>query len=370
MKKILILTGRYLPGHKDGGPLRTLINVTDALGDEYEFYIGCLDRDHGDDKPYQNIKKDEWNQVEKAKVWYVEPGQFTNELLLRLASGKDLIYLCSFYDDYGYKLLLLNKKNKIQCPVVVASMGVFAEAALKQKSAKKRIFISLCKFLGLFKNITWSVTSELEAKDVKKAMGNNIDYIVAEDLPRLSIPGKTKKEYSGILKVVFLSRICAHKNLDFAIRALNKMKEPVEFTIYGPIQEMEYWEKCEELLKNVRFSWTYGGDVPSEQVQKTLADYDVLIFPSKSENYGHVIFEALSVGCIPVISDKTPWNELNNKKAGYELPLDESIFTNTLDDFANLSVQEKEKLENNAIQYANEKLTTSLKETGYRKIFG
>ena len=40
MKKILILTGRYLPGHKDGGPLRTLINVTDALGDEYEFYIG------------------------------------------------------------------------------------------------------------------------------------------------------------------------------------------------------------------------------------------------------------------------------------------------------------------------------------------
>ena len=284
--------------------------------------------------------------------------------------GKDLIYLCSFYDDYGYKLLLLNKKNKIQCPVVVASMGVFAEAALKQKSAKKRIFISLCKFLGLFKNITWSVTSELEAKDVKKAMGNNIDYIVAEDLPRLSIPGKTKKEYSGILKVVFLSRICAHKNLDFAIRALNKMKEPVEFTIYGPIQEMEYWEKCEELLKNVRFSWTYGGDVPSEQVQKTLADYDVLIFPSKSENYGHVIFEALSVGCIPVISDKTPWNELNNKKAGYELPLDESIFTNTLDDFANLSVQEKEKLENNAIQYANEKLTTSLKETGYRKIFG
>lgn len=70
MRKILILMGRYLPGHKDGGPLRTIINVTEALGDEYEFYIGCLDRDHGDKEPYSNIRRNEWNQVGKAKVWY------------------------------------------------------------------------------------------------------------------------------------------------------------------------------------------------------------------------------------------------------------------------------------------------------------
>ena len=31
MRKILILAGRYLPGYKDGGPLRTLINLTDAV---------------------------------------------------------------------------------------------------------------------------------------------------------------------------------------------------------------------------------------------------------------------------------------------------------------------------------------------------
>lgn len=48
MRKILILAGRYLPGYKDGGPLRTLINLTDALGDEYEFYIACFDRDQGE----------------------------------------------------------------------------------------------------------------------------------------------------------------------------------------------------------------------------------------------------------------------------------------------------------------------------------
>ena len=99
MRKILILMGRYLPGHRDGGPLRTMANVTEALGDEYEFFIGCLDRDHGDTQAYPGIRRDAWNQVGKARVWYVAPGGFTNELLLMLAEGKDLIYLCGFYED-------------------------------------------------------------------------------------------------------------------------------------------------------------------------------------------------------------------------------------------------------------------------------
>lgn len=369
MKKILILTGRYLPGFKDGGPLRTLINVTDALGDEYEFFIACLDRDHGDIKSYSNIKKNSWNQVGKAKVWYVTSGQFTNELILSLASGKDLIYLCSFYEDYGYRTLLLNKRKKIDCSIVLASMGVFAEAALKQKAIKKKTFIFMCKTLGLFKNVIWSVTSEIEATDMKKVLGNNIDYIVAEDLPRLSVPGRKDKKHER-LKVAFLSRICAHKNLDFAIRSISKMQRKVELTIYGPIQEVEYWEVCKKMLNSVKFTWFYGGDIPSEQVQNILSEQDVLIFPSKSENYGHVVFEALSVGCIPVISDRTPWKELTYKQAGYELPLDEKVFAKVLDDIADFDKEEKEKIENNAVRYAKEKLTKSLKETGYRKIFG
>ncbi len=59
--------GRYLPGYKDGGPIRSIKNLTDILGDEYDFYIVCQDRDQGDTMPYQNIRYGEWNPVEKAK---------------------------------------------------------------------------------------------------------------------------------------------------------------------------------------------------------------------------------------------------------------------------------------------------------------
>jgi len=50
-KDILIIMGRYLPGYKDGGPVRSIKNLTDFLGREYNFKILTCDRDHGDTEP-------------------------------------------------------------------------------------------------------------------------------------------------------------------------------------------------------------------------------------------------------------------------------------------------------------------------------
>lgn len=191
MRKILILMGRYLPGHKDGGPLRTIVNLTDALGDEYDFYIVCLDRDHGDSEPYKDIVYDAWNTVGKARVRYVKPGGFKFSLLRDLSENADLIYTCGFFDDYGYKTLLLNRLNQLHGkPVVVASMGTFSKGALSQKPVKKKLFIRCCKTLGLFKKIKWSVTSEMERKDVKESIGDDAVCMIAEDLPRMNVPGR------------------------------------------------------------------------------------------------------------------------------------------------------------------------------------
>lgn len=368
MKKILILMGRYLPGHKDGGPLRTIVNVVDALGDEYEFYIGCLDRDHGDTEPYQGIKRDAWNQVGKAKVWYVEPGEFTDDLILRLAEGRDSIYLTSFYDDYGYKTLWLKIRGKIQIPVALASMGVFSEGALAQKALKKKLFVAGCKALGLFDNITWSVTSELEAEDLKRVIGKKARYVVAEDLPRSNVPGRKENDYKGPLRIAFLSRICAHKGLDIAIDAVKQMKNDYIFTIYGPVQEEDYWEMCQEKLKGMN-NWSYKGDVPSDQVQDILSNQDVLLLPTKSENYGHVIFEALSVGCIPVISDKTPWNIVEERKVGFTVSRTVEGFTTAVNKLIDMGVQRRLAMSLNAITLAQEKTQEALLNTGYRQFF-
>lgn len=370
MKKILILMGRYLPGHKDGGPLRTILNLTEALGDEYDFYIACYDRDHGDTEAYHNITYDKWNTVGKAKVFYIKPDRFTENLILKLAKDKDVIYLTSFYESYGYKTLSLKRKGRITCPVALASMGVFSREAQAKKSLKKKIFIAGCRALGLFRGIIWSVTSELEADDVKRVIGKNIKYIVAEDLPRVVVPGRSR-EYDGNLRIVFLSRICKHKNPDLLIDSLYLIKDRTfEVGFYGPIQEEDYWNKCLKKLEKAPFKWVYGGDVPSDKVQSVLGEYDIFVLPSQSENYGHVIFEALSVGCIPIISDRTPWRDLDIEQAGFICNLDADSFAKRIDELGSLRKFDLEIIKNNAVSYAEKKVRQTKAETGYRKIFG
>lgn len=373
MKKILILAGRYLPGYKDGGPVRTLINLTDLLGDEYDFRIVVLDRDHGDKEPYQNIKINEWNRVGKAKVWYYEPGQMNFSLIRKLSKDVDLIYLCGFYNSYGYKTLILNRfKLLYNKPVVVASMGSFSTGALYQKHIKKVTFIKLCKMFGLFRNITWSVTSKLEMDDVQRVISNSAKCIIAEDLPRTDIDIDNDKKRNKILKIVFLSRISPIKNLDYCINVLKKIKFDVIFDIYGPLEDSEYWQRCETLLKNLslNINWKYCGEIDTNKVSEVFSKYDLFLFPTKGENYGHVIFESLASGCIPIISDQTPWLNLTEKNVGYIIPL------SNIDDYVSvinkcilMDNDEIETVFKNAVNFALQKIIDSKNDTGYRMIF-
>ena len=367
--------GRYLPGHKDGGPIRTIINLTDALGDEYDFRILTMDRDHGDAEAYVDIKPSQWNQIGKAKVWYVQPGGFSFRLLKKMVQETDLVYCCGFYNDYGYKTLVLNRLRMLnKRPVIVASMGTFSQGALAQKALKKKLFINVLKMMGMFKGITWSVTSNLEELDLKKAIGEKTICMIAEDLPRDKIVGEHRSfTLRNNLRVVFLSRISPKKNLIGAVKILQNVTAKVEFSICGPQSDKEYWEQCKKELNKLPENVTliYEGDIPSETVPEKFLEYDVFLFPTLGENYGHVIFEALSAGCIPVISDQTPWKIIAENDAGYVLRLsDMDKFIAAIDQLAFMDYTKREQMQQRCIAIAKEKIENCKKETGYRTLFG
>lgn len=372
MKKVLVLIGHYLPGYKDGGPIRTWINVTEALGDEYEFYIVTQDRDRDDTQPYPNIQRDAWNAVGKARVWYTE--KITEKLIRTLAREMDVVYCCGFYDRYGYGTMLLNRLGLLHGkPLVVAPMGNFSRGALAQKSLKKKVFLAAIRFFGLCKNMRWSVTSQQEAEDLMRHIKGNPLWVIAEDLPRTTVPGRLAAKEEGPLRVLFLSRICAMKNLQGAIAALQQVKNPVNFSIYGPTEDEGYWQTCQETLKSLpaHVQWSYNGLVHTDEVQSVFQQHDVFLFPTLGENYGHVIFEALSTGCVPVISDQTPWQAVTERHAGFVLPLeDTAAFAATIDRLAEMPADQLATLSDNAVALAQEKVDSSIQNTGYRTLFG
>lgn len=373
MKKVLILMGRYLPGYKDGGPVRTIKNLTDIMGKEYDIRIMCHDRDHGDVKPYPNINVNTYNEVGNANVYYVKDGKFKFGTLLKEIKKVDVVYCCGPYNSYAIKVMILKRFKLFKQSLVVASMGSFSRGALSLKSKKKTIFLNFMKKFGLFKNITWSVTSSVEETELKAVIGNNAKCIVAEDLPRVEKVKHNCVKQKNQLKVIFLSRISKMKNLIGVIEILSKINNySVIFDIYGNIEDQEYWNQCKRRLEKLpsNIAWKYKGECNSDDVVKTLSNYDVFLFPSLGENFGHVISESLIAGCIPVISDRTPWKDLDKYKCGNVISLNnQNDFVDCLINYINMDKKEFSKYISNAQAYILKKNKNSIKNTGYRGIF-
>ncbi len=368
--------GRYLPGYKDGGPVRSIKNLTDRLGDEYDFRILTCDRDHGDEEPYPGILYQTWNPVGKAMVRYVKPGGFTEKAVLRASEGADLIYVCGCFNDYARTVLKLKKEEKLTQPVVIAAMGLFSPGAFHIHYAKKKAYMIFLRALGYFRNVEWSATSEEEAADIRREVGARAICHLAEDLPR--VPNDVTRgdsSHSGSLKVIFLSRISRKKNLTYATNIIRRWADNregrIRFDIYGNLEDQVYWEECQRELKDLPYNviWKYKGIADAEKIPEIFAQYDVFLFPTLGENYGHVIFEALSGGCIPVISDQTPWTVEKMGGNGERYSLESATpFITAIDRYNRMGADELHEKAMKCMEFAKNYRAVDAEE-GYRKIF-
>lgn len=349
--RILVITAYYLPGYKAGGPLRTIVNMVNLLSDEFEFWIVAHDRDLGDASPFCNVRPNEWQRVGKAMVHYLSPEMSTLKNLAKLISTTphDLLYLNSFFDLFSSIRPLLARRLGLlpDKPVVLAPRGEFSAGALRLKHVKKNLYIKSAKLLGLHNNVFWQASSDFEGQDISRIVGPGQEHIhIAMDLPCLTdgminADPEDNDTTAGnpFLRVVFLSRISAKKNLDYALRSLKKTKCKIKFDIYGPVEDEGYWHQCQEVVKDLpdNVAVTYCGSVSPDHVKSVFAKYDLFFFPTHGENYGHVIAESLSVGTPVLLSDQTPWRNLASDGMGWDLPLDDmDKFTDAIDEFAML----------------------------------
>jgi glycosyltransferase involved in cell wall biosynthesis len=348
---VLTLVRYYLPGYKSGGPVRTITNIVDHLGDDIEFRIVTSDRDALDDEPYSAVSVDAWNRVGKARVYYVSPAKQTIRGFLKLIADTpyDILYLNSFFDPiFTQRPLIARRLGLLPTkPIVIAPRGEFSPGALAIKRWKKVSYRWFASALRLYRGLIWQASSDREAEEIRCAMGPAIGNVsVARDLPPLSIANESRDNDSlkngGLLRVVFLSRITPMKNLDFALRVLARVNTTVQFDIYGPIEVSSYWRQCQVLMTKLpsNVSVQYHGTVVHSETPKVFASHDLLFLPTRGENYGHVIMESLTAGTPVLIADTTPWRHLKEDGVGWDLPLDdEQQFTNKIHDAAQLSTE-------------------------------
>ena len=337
--RILVFVPYYLPGYRSGGPARSIANLVAHLGRDRQFVIVTADRDSGDAGPYPNIALGEPQRVGHANVIYVGPAQRRPGRLAALVRDvqPDVLYLNSFFSrPFSIQVVLLRRLGRIPWrPIVLAPRGEFSPGALRLKAGRKWAWLAASRALGLHRDVVWQASSPLEAADIRRGMGPVerdgcsriiVAPIIARPEPGDGVPRTAARSKApGRLRVAFLSRLAPKKNLLGALQILQGVRGPLEFNIFGPVEDEKYWRACRAAIDKLpaNVDAVYRGPVPPDQVPLVLAQHDLFFLPTFGENYGHVIREALAAGTPVLLSDQTPWRDLPAARAGWDLPLDQ-----------------------------------------------
>jgi glycosyltransferase involved in cell wall biosynthesis len=360
----------------------------------------------------QGVAFDEWVQYNACtKVWYSSHDIMPVLQASVKKENPDKLFIIGMYDwQYNFKPLLLCKGVK----KIISVRGMLHPGALTQKGFKKKIYLLLWKMLGLHKQNSFHATDEAEKGYIQDVFGKAVQVKVASNFPRvISLQPVVKKE-AGHVKLVSIALISAMKNILLVLEALvsasceslvvsseeekksyelltvsNKEENlnggkskianlqskifTIEYNIYGPVKDEKYWEQCMAVIKKMPANVIvhYHGDIQPDKIAGVLSASHVFILPSKSENFGHALYEALSAGRPVITSNNTPWQKLEAAKAGMNVSLDS---TNELQKaigfFAAMNEVELNDWSNNARVFAEKAMDVEEIKRQYEEMFG
>jgi glycosyltransferase involved in cell wall biosynthesis len=140
-------------------------------------------------------------------------------------------------------------------------------------------------------------------------------------------------------KIGFLGRLAPIKNLELLIKAWIHAKattQHAELIIIGEGDEDYIGELKSLIEKNHINNVVFTGFLTGKAQEDMMQQLSYLVLPSKSENFGMVVSEALARQ-IPVIASKgTPWEELNTHQCGWWIDSDLESISETLQKALNL----------------------------------
>lgn len=317
--KTLIVTGYFLPGTNGGGPVNSINNIVKNV--EGEFDIITKSTDVRSRIKYQDITFNSWLKKENYRIKYLDTKKFI--YIYKTIKDKDykVIYINSLFAEFSILFYIATLFSRTQ--IVIAPRGELNKNALNMKSIKKKIFISIFKLMNKKKKYKFHATSVKEQEDIKKIL--NVNSVLISNLPSKIETNVIRKEKKiGTLNIIMVARINKMKNIHFAITSLSDLNaKSVVLDIYGPLEDKEYLNYCKKLKVNKNIQINFKGSRSKEELAILYSNYDLFYLPTLGENYGHAIIEAIQNQLPVLISNNTPWVNLENKKVGFDYPLDD-----------------------------------------------
>ena len=373
--RVLVFYDYFTPAFKAGGPIRSLDNLVQLSVNKMEYLIITTNQDH--DLYILDVPVNQWTAYsERCQVAYLNQNSRNLQTIEKLIQDIqiDLIYINGIFSSFT-TISPLRLAKKYSLPVLIAPRGMLQQGALSIKPFKKKIYLFLIKhlYLNRIKHLGWHATDEQEKKDILNYSSSYNKTWVVGNAPTFT-PNFLPKTHKVDLpiRLVTISLIAPKKNHLWFIQILknSNITTPLAYDIYGPADQ-EYLSLLKQQIKKLPKNITvniYSAIKPSE-VQRTLQNYHYFILPTKGENFGHAIFEAVNVGTPVIISPHTPWNGLQNKQAGWDIPLEENQWQSTINHAISLNQQEYQNLQSGARKIAENYMKNVDLKSQYQTMF-
>lgn len=209
-------------------------------------------------------------------------------------------------------------------PYILSPHGMLYPTALSMKKWKKWSMLRLWFYKDIYQASCLHATCQQEAEYCRQ-FGYKGPIAVIPNcvvLPQ-GVNLKTSiYEVEGRRQIGFLGRLHPIKNVENIIYALGKLtpsqREHISFQIMGKYDDRyESWLKEEVKRIGVEANVEFVGFVSGKEKYDRLTKLTALMVPSKQENFGMIVPEALICGTPVYASLGTPWNELNDCHCGW-----------------------------------------------------
>jgi len=206
--------------------------------------------------------------------------------------------------------------------LVVSPRGTLSDWALAWHPLRKKIFWRFWQEDALRAADCFHATSPEECADVRRRgflqpiaiLPNGIDVP-----PLLRTPSGSRR------RLLFLGRIHPIKGIDLLLRAWRSVQDRFadwELHVAGPEDDSGYLNKMKSLASDLSLERVvFRGPVFGADKLQAYREAELFVLPTRAENFGMTVAEALAAGTPTITTRGAPWNGLDKKGAGWWIDL-------------------------------------------------
>jgi glycosyltransferase involved in cell wall biosynthesis len=216
-------------------------------------------------------------------------------------------------------------------PLVTSPRGMLEEWSLGRSRIKKLMAWNLFERANLRSAALFHATSEMEVRSLRKLglhqpiaiIPNGVEIPDREANPDRKKLERKHPELAGKRWLLFLSRIHPKKGISELLwvwREIERDFSQWHLIVAGPDLD-GYQSRIRREAFEIANRVTFAGMLSGSERETVLANSDLFVLPTHSENFGIAIAEALAFG-LPVITTKgAPWQELTAHECGWWIDL-------------------------------------------------